>query len=91
VASATWKATYDIRVDMQTKEKKLVNLIYKAGISQNTGESWDNVNLTLETATPTFGLGIPTLSTWALSPYRPRVYVVEKAISHSRSAGGRGL
>ncbi|KAG6846856.1 hypothetical protein H0H93_011403, partial [Arthromyces matolae] len=72
VASATWKATYDIRVDMQTKEKKLVNLIYKAGISQNTGESWDNVNLSLETATPTFGLGIPTLSTWTLSPYRPR-------------------
>ncbi|KAG6819621.1 hypothetical protein H0H93_010112 [Arthromyces matolae] len=71
VASATWKAIYDIRVDMQTKEHKFVKLIYKAEISQHTGESWDNVHLTLETATPTFGLRIPTLKSWNLSPYQP--------------------
>lgn len=32
-----WDAGYDIRVDMQTKEKA-VKIIYKAAITQNTGE-----------------------------------------------------
>ncbi|TDL13136.1 hypothetical protein BD410DRAFT_833371, partial [Rickenella mellea] len=37
VANASWKAAYDIRVDMQTKETP-VTLIYKAAITQSTGE-----------------------------------------------------
>ena len=37
VYGATWRALYDIRVDMQTKEKP-VKLIYKAAITQDTGE-----------------------------------------------------
>ena len=34
-------------------------------------QAWDDVPLTLETAMPTFGVGIPTLPLWSLSPYRP--------------------
>lgn len=37
VHGATWDAFYDIRVSMQTKETP-VTLIYKAAITQNTGE-----------------------------------------------------
>ncbi|TDL23087.1 hypothetical protein BD410DRAFT_814727 [Rickenella mellea] len=37
VSSANWSAGYDIRVNMQTKEQQ-VTLIYKAAISQSTGE-----------------------------------------------------
>jgi hypothetical protein len=37
VPRATWTAFYDIRVDMSTKEDP-INLIYKAAITQNTGE-----------------------------------------------------
>ncbi|KAJ7046404.1 hypothetical protein C8F04DRAFT_1387935 [Mycena alexandri] len=69
VPRATWTAFYDIRVDMSTKEDP-ITLIYKAGITQNTGESWDDVPLTLETSTPTFGLGIPELSPWNLDVQR---------------------
>ncbi|KAJ7162879.1 hypothetical protein C8R46DRAFT_903388 [Mycena filopes] len=69
VPRATWTAFYDIRVDMSTKEDP-ITLIYKAGIKQDTGESWDDVPLTLETTTPTFGLGIPQLSPWNLDIYR---------------------
>ncbi|GLB45277.1 putative mucoidy inhibitor A [Lyophyllum shimeji] len=65
VREATWGAAYDVRVDMQAKEKP-VTLIYKAGITQDTGESWDDVPLTLETASPTFGLDIPALYPWRL-------------------------
>lgn len=55
---------------MQTKETP-VTLIYKAGITQNTGEDWSDVSLALETATPTFGLSLPELHPWTLSVYRP--------------------
>ncbi|KAF7318762.1 DH domain-containing protein [Mycena chlorophos] len=65
VPRATWKAFYDIRVDMNTKDDP-IKLIYKAGVTQNTGESWDDVPLTLETSTPTFGLEIPELQPWNL-------------------------
>jgi len=49
VERATWKALYDIRIDMQAKEKP-VKLIYKAAITQNTGEVgflvfWDGFRL----------------------------------------------
>ncbi|KAF9465724.1 hypothetical protein BDZ94DRAFT_1214090 [Collybia nuda] len=69
VHGASWDALYDIRVDMQTKEKA-VKLIYKAAITQSTGEDWTDISLTLETATPTFGLGLPTLHPWTLSFYK---------------------
>ncbi|KAG5641474.1 hypothetical protein DXG03_005126 [Asterophora parasitica] len=75
VHGATWNAGYDIRVDMQSKEEP-VTLIYKAAITQRTGEDWSDVPLTLETATPTFGLGVPTLDPWTLSTYRPQAPAV---------------
>jgi hypothetical protein len=40
VPRATWTAFYDLRVDMSTKEDP-INLIYKAAITQNTGEVGD--------------------------------------------------
>jgi uncharacterized protein (TIGR02231 family) len=70
VHGATWNAGYDIRVDMKTKDKP-VTLTYKAGIIQDTGEDWVDVPLTLETATPTFGLEVPTLTPWNISIYHP--------------------
>ncbi|KDR77582.1 hypothetical protein GALMADRAFT_155438 [Galerina marginata CBS 339.88] len=39
VNNATWSARYDIRVDMHSKTSP-VALVYKAGISQHTGEDW---------------------------------------------------
>ncbi|KAF8799602.1 hypothetical protein BYT27DRAFT_7149586 [Phlegmacium glaucopus] len=69
VQSATWNAGYDIRVDMKAKDKP-VTLTYKGGITQNTGEDWKDVPLTLETATPTFGLEVPRLIPWNISIYQ---------------------
>ncbi|KAJ7456148.1 hypothetical protein FB451DRAFT_1099072 [Mycena latifolia] len=62
---ATWSAFYDIRVDMSTKDDPIA-LHYRAAVIQNTGESWDEVPLTLETSTPTFGTNVPRLSPWNL-------------------------
>ncbi|KAH8083291.1 hypothetical protein BXZ70DRAFT_900822 [Cristinia sonorae] len=73
VHDASWSAAYDIRVDMQTKDKP-VTLVYKGSITQSTGEDWEDVPLLLETATPTFGVGLPTLDRWTLHKHRPVVY-----------------
>ncbi|KAJ4000504.1 hypothetical protein F5050DRAFT_1685305 [Lentinula boryana] len=73
VFSANWEAIYDIRVNLESKDHPLT-LIYKASIVQNTGEDWTNVPLTLETATPSYGVQMPTLNPLKLStnkrPYR---------------------
>ncbi|CAK5270370.1 unnamed protein product [Mycena citricolor] len=69
VPCATWSAFYDIRVDMDTKEEP-ISLVYKAAIQQSTGESWSDVPLTLETSTPTFGVGVPELLPWNLDIQR---------------------
>ncbi|KAG7444922.1 uncharacterized protein BT62DRAFT_987547 [Guyanagaster necrorhizus] len=83
VNRASWYASYDVRVNVQTKESP-VTLVYKANIKQATGESWEDVPLTLETVTPTYGIGVPTLSPWTLSMYKPSP---PQAQSLSRSAG----
>ncbi|KAF5335630.1 hypothetical protein D9758_014804 [Tetrapyrgos nigripes] len=71
VIGATWDPLYDVRVNMQAQEKP-ITILYKAAITQTTGESWDNVSLTLETALPTYGIAVPKLDRWPLSVFRNR-------------------
>ncbi|TDL26920.1 hypothetical protein BD410DRAFT_714981, partial [Rickenella mellea] len=91
VTNASWKAAYDIRVDMQTKETP-VTLIYQAAITQMKYlcclKAWEDVPLTLETASPTFGVNIPQLHPWHLSVYKPEP---PRPASFSRGAGGGGF
>lgn len=43
-------------------------------------QDWNDIALTLETATPTFGQGIPYLDIWSLSVYQP----LTKLMRHGR-------
>ncbi|TFK63997.1 hypothetical protein BDN72DRAFT_775200 [Pluteus cervinus] len=71
VNNATWNAAYDIRVNLQPGEKqKPVTIVYKAAIVQSTDEPWDDVQLSLETASPTHNLQLPTLQPWNLTVYK---------------------
>jgi uncharacterized protein (TIGR02231 family) len=70
VYNASWSALYDIRVSMN-KTNKPVELVYKASITQSTGESWDDVPIILETATPTDNVTVPKLDPWRVSVYAP--------------------
>ncbi|KAJ8700894.1 hypothetical protein PTI98_003874 [Pleurotus ostreatus] len=86
VRQANWSAGYDVRVNMHASDKPVV-LLYKANITQSTGESWTDVPLTLETVTPTYGADIPTLSSWYLSvwtPPRPELRIKKKKKSTAR-------
>ena len=67
---------------MQSKDKP-ITLIYKGTITQDTGEDWNDVPLTLETAMPTFGVDVPTLTPWTLSVFNPAIVKMKR----SRSIG----
>jgi hypothetical protein len=58
VKNATWFPSYDLRAGDITKP---INLIYRANISQQSGEQWDHVKLVLSSGNPSVGGGSPSL------------------------------
>jgi uncharacterized protein (TIGR02231 family) len=71
VSHAGWYPVYDLRA---TDTKSPIQLGYKANVFQQTGESWENVKLTLSTANPALGGQKPELYTWYLDFAKPPVY-----------------
>jgi len=67
VPNSNWTPMYDLRA---TQVGKPVQLSLKANVINNTGESWDNVKLTLSSANPLQSGVLPTLNPWYLYPYR---------------------
>ncbi len=58
ISSASWKPSYDFRVE--DISKPLV-IVYNADVSQTSGESWENVNITLSTNNPSLSGNKPDL------------------------------
>lgn len=67
---ASWNPLYDVRaiISKNTKEPSKISLQYRASISQDTGEDWDDVELTLSTASPQSSTEIPTLQPQRIGP-----------------------
>jgi uncharacterized protein (TIGR02231 family) len=71
VNSVSWKPAYDIRVkDVQSP----LQIVLKAGITQNTGENWEQVKMRLSSNDPQIGNVKPELSTQFLNLRQPIVY-----------------
>jgi uncharacterized protein (TIGR02231 family) len=68
VPGATWAPQYDARLD--TKSGKL-ELVQYGAVTQNTGEDWDGIALTLSTAQPSRGASLPEPETQWLNLYTP--------------------
>jgi hypothetical protein len=72
VKSAGWYPSYDLRA---TDVNRPIDLVYRANISQQSGEDWKNVNLVLSSGDPSLGAAKPTLLPYQLgynvSYYRP--------------------
>jgi hypothetical protein len=63
VNEASWFPTYDIRAkDIQSP----IAITYKANISQQSGEDWENVKLTVSSANPAASGAKPVLQPWIL-------------------------
>lgn len=65
-SGASWVPSYDIRSEITTGK---VNLAYKASVQQETGESWDEVQLTLSTNDPYQNKTKPDLHPWYVDYY----------------------
>lgn len=71
VTGARWEPLYDIRL---AADGRSAELAYRASVSQNSGEDWQGVNLSLSTAIPSTGSAPPELYPWQinfLEPVRP--------------------
>jgi len=66
VRSASWKPEFDLRLDDISQPMELSR---RAKISQNSGEEWKDVKLTLSTGNPNESGTEPRLSTWFLGGY----------------------
>ncbi|MEI6209928.1 MAG: DUF4139 domain-containing protein [Desulfuromonadales bacterium] len=69
IGQAAWEPSYDVRLspDVSTAE-----LTFRAMVRQQTGEDWDNIDLTLSTARPATGGAPPELYPWHISFFRPQ-------------------
>jgi uncharacterized protein (TIGR02231 family) len=68
VNHASWKPLYDLRLNTTSKT---LSLSYLAEVTQNTGENWQDVNLTLSTAKPGLGTLPPKLNPWYIDTVTP--------------------
>lgn len=66
VTGARWQPLYDLRLTDNELE-----LTYLGQVTQNTGEDWPAVKLTLSTARPSLTLVIPEMQPWYLRPRPP--------------------
>ena len=67
-SQAGWIPSYDVRL---TADGKSAGLTFRALVRQQTGEEWQDVDLTLSTARPSAGGAPPELYPWRISFYRP--------------------
>lgn len=64
VPNARWYPTYDLRV--KTVAEPMI-IEYKANVTQQTGEDWNNVKLKLSTGDPSQSSQKPKIETWWLN------------------------
>ena len=63
VQEARWFPSYDIRAkNIQSP----ISITYKANVSQQTGEDWENVSLTISSGNPSQGGAKPVIKPWIL-------------------------
>lgn len=63
-----WKPSYDARLDEKSGK---VSLSYYGDVEQQTGEAWQDVDLSLSTATPLLNAAVPILDPWVITDRMP--------------------
>jgi len=69
ISNVSWQPIYDARLDVKSGDLELVQY---GSVWQRTGEDWEDVKLTLSTAQPSRGAGLPDLNIHWLSIYHNR-------------------
>lgn len=71
LSNAGWQPLYDMRLNTEKGTDSLA-VEQMAEVTQNTGEDWSDVELTLSTARVARNTQAPKLDTWFLEAYEPR-------------------
>lgn len=74
VPNAGWEPSYDARL---ASDGQSAELVFRAQVRQQTGEDWNDVDLSLSTARPAVGGTPPDLFPWRVSFYQPMPYMNE--------------
>lgn len=75
VSKAGWFPIYDIKA---TNTESPVAIHYKANVYQDTGENWNNVNITLSTGNPTLNTEKPEVNPHYLNFVNPHTYTPQR-------------
>ncbi|MDD2413495.1 MAG: DUF4139 domain-containing protein, partial [Bacteroidales bacterium] len=67
-SNVSWEPYYELKIDEVTKA---VDLLLKANVAQNTGESWEKVNLVFSTGQAAVYKNLPRLNIWNIHYYMP--------------------
>ncbi len=81
VGNAGWTPAYDLRAKTVGQP---IELLMKAQVTNNTGEDWSKVDLSLSSGNPTLGGVMPNLNPWTL--YQPRPMQLQEVTMQSRKA-----
>lgn len=65
IGNVRWQPAYEARLDDSLQKLKLV---YLGDLTQRSGESWENVQLTLSTVTPVLNQRPPVATAWQVGP-----------------------
>ncbi|QBD81848.1 mucoidy inhibitor MuiA family protein [Ktedonosporobacter rubrisoli] len=72
ILNASWYPQYDVRVQMnEEQDNGEVEVTYVGMVQQSSGESWDNISLSLSTARPSLAAILPELDPWYLNAPPP--------------------
>jgi uncharacterized protein (TIGR02231 family) len=80
VTGAGWKPIYDLRLFEKDGISSL-EVGYLAQVTQKTGESWEQVALTLSTARPALAYVLPELDPWYIHPPEPVMPIIRDAVA----------
>ena len=68
VNRAGWQPLYDVRLQ-EDDDRYLTHVDYIAQVTQNTGQDWTSVELTVSTARPALNQRLPELKPWFVDVY----------------------
>ncbi len=80
VKSAYWKPVYDFIASDAS-----IEIIYQAEVVNNTGEDWQDVNLSVSSAKPAQNTTLPEVKPWYLDFYAPQLRAMTAAAPASFS------
>lgn len=84
--SARWLPTYDAHLTTgDAGAEPSLSIVRRAEVTQNTGEDWSDVQLTLSTTQTLGGTAAPELSPYLVSLYDPDDYVRQERLAKSRA------